>query len=131
MKKEYYLISVFLVVASMIFISGCLQETAEIHKLGDIISNPSLYNGKTVIIEGKFGGWGGNFTCNNENIVMNTKSDSIIYDDSGCLYMTKGVEVLYKEKEFYAMDPSNVGGNLTIKAVVSLIDGKPILGKLD
>jgi hypothetical protein len=38
---------------------------------------------------------------------------------------------LYKERELYPMDQSNIGGNLTIKAVVSLIDGKPILGKLD
>ena len=118
-----------------ILLFGCLQETVETHKLGDIISNPSLYDGKTVIIEGKFGGWGGNFACNNENIVLYTKSDSIIYDDSGCLYMiaraSSGIEILYKEKQLDPMDQSNIGGNITIKAVVSLIDGKPILGKLD
>lgn len=135
MKKEYYLAFGILVVAGIIFISGCLQETVETHKLGDIISNPSLYNGKTVIIEGKFGGWGGNFTCSNWDMAMYTLSDSIIYDDTGCLYMVaraaSGIEVLYKEKELYPMDQSNIGGNITIKAVVSLIDGKPILGKLD
>ena len=113
-----------------ILLFGCFQETVETHKLRDIISNPSLYNGKTVIIEGKFGGWGGNFTCNNE-AVLYTKSDSIIYDDTGCLYMTRGVEVLHIEKEFYAMDPNNVGGNITIKSIVSLIDGKPILGSIN
>ena len=135
MKKEYYAVFLFLVVASMILLSGCTQETAGTIKLGDIISNSSFYNGKTVIIDGKFGGWGGDFDCSNWDMAMYTKSDSIIYDDTGCLYMvargSSGIEVLYKEKELYPMDQSNLGGNIKIKAVVSLIDGKPILGKVD
>ena len=135
MKEECCFIFGILAVAGVILISGCLQETVETHKLGDIISNPSAYNGKTVIIEGKFGGWGGDFTCSNKDMAMYTLSDSIIYDDTGCLYMvaraSSGIEVLYKERELYPMDQSNICGNLTIKVVVSLIDGKPILGKLD
>jgi hypothetical protein len=131
MQKTIFLLGLLLI---GVFLFGCLQETVGTHILGDIISNPSLYSGKTVIIEGKFGGWGGNYACNNE-AVLYTKSDSIIYDDSGCLYMvaraSSGIEVLYKEKELDPMDQSNIGGNITIKAVVSLIDGKPILGKLD
>jgi len=45
--------------------------------------------------------------------------------------LASGIEILYKEKQLDPMDQSNIGGNITIKAVVSLIDGKPILGKLD
>lgn len=116
-----------------VFASGCLgEESPKTVKLGDIVANPNFYNGKTVIIEGKYGGWGGNFTCSN-NPVMATRSDSLIYDGDKCLYMiaraSSGIEILYKERELYPMDSSNIGGNLTIKAVVSLIDGKPILGK--
>jgi len=118
-----------------ILLFGCVKETVETHKIMDITSNPSLYNGKTVIIEGKFGGWGGNFSCGNADMAMETMSDSIIYDGSGCLYMVarvgSGIEVLYKEKELNPIDQSNIGGNITIKAVVSMIDGKPILWKLD
>ena len=136
MGKEFYLIFVFaILVASIILISGCLQETVKTIKLGDIISNPRLYDGKTVIIDGKFGGWGGDFACDNADMVLKTKSDPIIYDDTGCLYIvasaSNGIEVLYKEKQLDPMEQDNIGGAVTIKTVISLIDGKPILGKLD
>lgn len=129
MKRKYYLI--FGIVAILgIVISGCVQQEAkETPKMGDIISNPKLYEGKAVVIEGKFGGWSGSLPCDYSNMAMKTRSDTIIYDETGCLYMTGGVEVLYKEKELDPWNKTNVGGDIKIKAVVSLIDGKPILGK--
>lgn len=123
-----------LLLIGMLFF-GCSNGTAGTTKLGDIISNPGQYEGKTVTIDGRFGGWSGNSICNNADMAMYTKSDSMIYDDTGCLYMiargSNGIEVLYKEKELDPMDQSNLKGNIKIKAVVSLIDGKPILGKVD
>jgi hypothetical protein len=120
---------------AIIFISGCLgEESSKTVKLGDIIANPALYNGKTVIIEGKYGGWGGNITCSN-NPVMMTRSDSLIYDGDECLYMIassqNGIEILYKENELNPTNFDSIGTKIKIKAVVSLIDGKPILGKIE
>ena len=120
---------------AIIFISGCLgEESLKTVKLGDIIANPALYNGKTVIIEGKYGGWGGNITCSN-NPVMMTRSDSLIYDEDKCLYMVassqNGIEILYKENELTPTNFDSIGAKIRIKAVVSLIDGKPILGKTE
>lgn len=130
MRKKYYLVFVIIAVIGTIFISGCIQqEVKENPKIGDIVSNPNLYNGKTVAIGGKFGGWSGNLSCDYGNMTMKTRSDTIIYDETGCLYMTGNFTVLYKEKELDPWNRDNVGGNLTIKAVVSLINGKPILGK--
>lgn len=129
MEQKYYLIFLIIAVIGVIFISGCIQqEVKESSTIGEIISNPNLYEGKTVIIDGKFGGWSGNLSCDYENMAMKTRSDTIIYDETGCLYMSGELVVLYKEKELDPRDKDNVGGNLKIKAVVNLLDGKPILG---
>lgn len=58
---------------------------------------------------------------------MLTRSDQIIYDETGCLYMSGVKEVLYKEKELSPIDENSIGTPLKVKAIVRLIDGKPIL----
>lgn len=130
MKQRYFLIFGIIAIIGAIFISSCVREEAkEKPKIIDIISNPRLYEGKTVVVEGKFGGWSGGPVGCNKNLVGATRSDTLIYDDTSCLYMTGEFEVLYKEKELNPWDKTNVGGRLKIRAIVSLIDGKPILGK--
>ena len=86
-----------------------------------------MYDGETVVIDGRFGGWSGGLNCDYKNMAMKTRSDTIIYDKTGCLYMTGNVTVLYKEGELNPMNKTSIGTRLRIKAVVRLIDGKPIL----
>lgn len=121
-----------ILIISLSLLISCEKEgttAKENPTIEEIISNPELYEGKTVIIDGKFGGWSGNLPCDYENMVIRTRSDVIIYDETGCLYMTGDFEVLYKEKELDPGDKDNIGANLKIKAIVSLLEGKPILGQ--
>lgn len=94
-----------------------------------IMANPQEFIGKTVVLEGKFGGWGGELSCDYSNLAMKTKSDTILYDDTGCIYMTGELKILSQEKNLDPSDPSNIGSSLKVEGVVSLIDGKPILGQ--
>lgn len=99
-------------------------------KIIDIVSYPNIYEGKTVIIDGKFGGWSGTLPCCYEHMGGVTRSDVIIYDDTGCIYLTYNYEVLDKEKELDPWVQDNIGANLKIKTIVSLHDGKAYLGHL-
>ncbi len=97
----------------------------------EIIINPGLYEGQIVTIHGYFGGWGCGLNYNNdESPVSATKSDVGIYDSTGCLYITQDFDVVYKEKELDPTDRSNIGGEVIISGMISLIDGKPIIGSL-
>jgi hypothetical protein len=42
-----------------------------------------------------------------------------------------GIEILYKENELNPTNFDSIGAKIRIKAVVSLIDEKPILGKTE
>lgn len=130
MKGAYLFLTIFALVA-VIMIFGCTQtETgAKNLTIGDILSNPQLYQGKEVTLNGKYGGWGGG-QCNNTGaIAMKTRSDTIIYDDTGCIYMAVGeVKIISAAKELDPWDKSTYDTEIQIKAKVSLIDGKPILG---
>lgn len=124
MNKSIFVIILILVLALVVSgIAGC-PMAKEKPKIREIISNPKIYEGNTIVIEGKFGGWSGNLTCDYNKMVMKTRSDTIIYDETGCLYMTRGVKGL---KELDPANETNIGENLTILAIVGLIDGKPIL----
>ncbi|MBW2992929.1 hypothetical protein KY345_06995 [Candidatus Woesearchaeota archaeon] len=96
--------------------------------LGDIISNPKLYEGKTVVVEGTYGGWLGDLPCDYNKMVMMYKSDAIIYDSTGCLYVTVGAEYLDNEKGRLNPRTIDLGTKIKIRSVVSIVDGKPILG---
>ena len=120
-----------------VFASGCLGRQTPVNAtIADILANPAAYEGKTVVVGGQFGGWGGNFTCDNEgDMAMLTKSDAILYNGTSCIYMVARadgeVRYLYQEGNVSPTDRSTVGTRLTVQAQVSLIDGKPILGKVD
>jgi hypothetical protein len=111
---------------------GCGKEKTTLDEqptIAEIVTEPALYEGKTVIIDGKFGGWSHVPQCDDAHIVIRMRSDVMIYDETGCLYMTGDYEVLYNEKELNPWDKDNIGADLRIKALVSLIEGKPILGE--
>jgi hypothetical protein len=96
--------------------------------ISDIINNASEYEGKTVIIEGMYGGWIKK-GCDLSKSAHLTRSDKIIYDSTGCIYMTGGVEYIYKETEILSpADTSSIGRKIKIRATVILKEGKPILG---
>jgi len=98
-------------------------------EIGEIISYPNIYEGKIVIIDGKFGGWSGDLLCDYNNMAHRTRSDVIIYDETGCLYLTGNFEVLYNEKELDPGNNDNIDAKLKVRSEVNLLDGKPILGK--
>ena len=96
-------------------------------KIGEILKNPEEYNDKTVIIAGQYGGWRYN-GCDLEKTAMKTINDSMIYDETGCLYMSD-VEILSDQEYLSPYDEKMINQELTIKAKVELINGKIILTK--
>jgi hypothetical protein len=104
------------------------QQKIEATTIKDITINPQQYENKEIVIDGWYGGWDG-AQCNNiEKIAMRTKSDALIYDNTGCLYMCGDLEVLYKEKELNPSNNDNIGGKLKIRGTINLIEGKPCIG---
>jgi len=109
-------------------------------KIKEIISNPEKYLDETVTIDGYYGGWSGQvmelFPEQAGKIYIHTRSDQLIYDSSGYIYMdaSSGTEIQILEWEFDTMDPtdnSQIGSRLKIRSPVSVVEGKPILGKVD
>ena len=96
-------------------------------KIGDILDNPDKYDNKTVNIKGKFGGWNGNSTCDTNKTAMKNKTDSTIYDQTGCLYMTSKVLITGDQDSLRPLDKNALGKDITVKARVSLINDKIIL----
>ncbi len=107
------------------------KESNENLTIEEIVLNPESYYGKTVTLEGKYGGWSDNSLCDYENIAIKMRSDVFIYDETGCIYMTGDYQILYKEIELNPTDTSCLGSKIEIRAIVSLFDGKPILGDFE
>ena len=57
MQEKYYLICIFIITIIILIAVFPKAEFKRNPKIGDIVSNPMLYKGKTVILEGKYGGW--------------------------------------------------------------------------
>lgn len=97
-------------------------------KISDIVSNPLQYEGKLCVINGKYGGWSATpIKCDTENLGRISKSDYIIYDETGCIYVKGVLKYLYKEKELMPTDKECFGAKLTILAYVYLKEGKPVM----
>jgi hypothetical protein len=106
--------------------------TLEVAKpmIADIVSNPQYYEGKIMKFDAKYAG----FKCSEKNcekskIAMVSKSDVLIYDDSGCIYVKAGVDILSEGKILSPTDKDSYGAKITIEAKVVLINGKPIFDK--
>jgi len=138
MEKKYLpwlFVTILIIVAIFVFLpQEKIEDTdSKVTTIAEIISNPEAYEGKTVIIYGKYGGWSGD-ECPKDGLsssAMYTRSDAGIGDKTGCISMSArgGIEILYQEAEdLDPMQGKGVGTALKIKAVVSLIDGEPILG---
>jgi len=87
-------------------------------RTGSIIAEPEKYEGKEVMIKGKFIGW----SIPQHEIVtpMMTRSDWIVEDESGAIYVTK----LIPEP----LDPtSDVGRRVIVTGIVRLEEGKPYI----
>ena len=130
MKKVILILTILLTA----FVFGCSQTVKQTNqeikatKIIEIVNNPQLYEGKEVIIDGKFGGWGNSEICLNtyNKITSRTRSDVLIYDDSGCLYLGD-VEVI-EGKMSTGWNNETIGKPLIVKGKIVLIEGKPILG---
>ena len=98
-------------------------------KVGDIIKNPKLYEKKEVIINGKYGDPSDELeNCDLERTGSVNSLDALVYDETGCLYMTAGVKFLYNEKPVGSLY-DNYDFNITVKGMILLINGKPYIGK--
>ena len=96
--------------------------------IDEIIIHSSEYAGHVVIVDGYFGGWQIYSICNTDEIRPRTRSDILIYDSTGCIYLTGDYEVLQNENELNPMNGECYGAKLKVKALVSIIEEKPILG---
>ncbi|MDY6985906.1 MAG: hypothetical protein SVE93_05850 [Candidatus Thermoplasmatota archaeon] len=87
-------------------------------QIGSVIAEPEKYEGKEVMIKGKFTGW----SIPQHEIVtpMITRSDWIVEDETGAIYVTK----LNPEP----LDPaSDHGRKVIVSGVVRLEEGKPYM----
>ncbi|HJH31161.1 MAG TPA: hypothetical protein C5S50_03000 [Methanosarcinaceae archaeon] len=106
------------------------NNSIAILRIGEIITDPDLYEGKDVILKGKYGGWG---QC--EGVKMGTTgpplavsmSAVVIFDETGCIYF-EGVEWI---SERPISDPFNPAyETITIKGKVYLDKvGTPYISK--
>jgi hypothetical protein len=128
MKQKYYLIY-FIFLFTIVLINGCIQQAKENPTIGEIISNPTLYDGKTVTVEGKYGSWVCMNSCSNNPVTV-SKSDFLIYNGADCLYAHPQVEILYAEGELDPVNEESCGLNIKIKAKVTLVEGKPYLASI-
>lgn len=88
-------------------------------RIGDIIAEPQKYEGKEVMIKGRFMGW--SLPEEHEIVTpMITRSDWILDDESGAMYVTK----LNPEP----LDPmEDVGRKVIVSGIIRLQEGKPYL----
>ncbi|RLJ02914.1 MAG: hypothetical protein DRP11_02255 [Candidatus Aenigmatarchaeota archaeon] len=134
--KQYYpaIVAVIITVLVIILYLNLFWERPnENVKIRDIISNPEMYIGKEVVLNGMYGGWGSYPQCDFERMGMVTRSDYIIYDDTGCLYICascEGVEYIFKEGDVNPSDKNTYGTKIKVKAFVGSVEGKPVLGKV-
>jgi len=130
-KRNLFKVLIFFIILGifLILVNSFLKEKPkESPKIGEIVSNPKLYEGKVVILDGKYGGWSGNLPCDYGKLALETKSDVIIYDETGCIYMTGKVEILYHEGPLNPWSKESIGKRIKVRGKVKLINGKPILG---
>lgn len=101
-------------------------------RIGEIITDPDSYEGKDVILKGKYGGWG---HC--EGAKMGTTghplavSDSavVIFDETGCIYF-EGAEWISERPISHPGNPAYE--TISIKGKVYLDKvGTPYIGKLN
>ena len=99
-------------------------------RIGEIITDPDSYEGKDVILKGKYGGWG---HCEGAKMGITgyplAVSDSavVIFDETGCIYF-EGVEWISKRP---ISDPYNPAyETIAIKGKIYLDKlGTPYIGK--
>lgn len=97
--------------------------------VGQILENPANYNNKIVRITGNFGGWKGNEACDSEKMFMKTRQDTIVYDKTGCLYMTGGVKDANEQELLDPLNKPDLDRAIEVVGVVRVIDNKPILAR--
>jgi hypothetical protein len=129
--KNYVIISLLLAVLVLGCIGSQNQDGASTEKtitIGDIVANPSSYAGRTMALDAKYAGWSSVPNCDTSKIAMKTRSDILIYDDFGCIYVAAGeAEILAGGKKVDLMNKPADGTPVKVTAAVRLIDGKPIL----
>lgn len=135
MKQGYYLIIIFVLIAMSLLVVGNLIMKEKNIKIGEIISKPELFNGKKVFIEATFNGWEVPSNCDANKTKRDLRSDTIISDETGCIFMSSNVEIYKKSKgEFIKINNQldsnlDIGARIKVRGIISLIEGKPILGK--
>jgi len=64
------------------------KETVAPLTIGKITADPSAFEGKKIVLEGRFRGWNGK--CESSRPL--TRSDWILEDETGCIYVTGKVQ---------------------------------------
>ncbi len=106
------------------------NKSISIVRIGEIITDPDSYEGKDVILKGKYGGWGhceGAKMGTTEYPLALSMSAVVIFDETGCIYF-EGVEWI---SERPISDPFNPAYEIiTIKGKVYLDKvGTPYISK--
>ncbi len=130
-SRAYFLIGLILTILMLSLIGGCNHQGLNANpKIADIINHPLTYQGKTVTIECKYGGWtyGADIAVCDKGPQV-TKSDFCVYDETGCIYTGPNAEILNHEADINAASNKGIGTGLTIKGKVKLSSkGVPYIG---
>ncbi len=111
------------------------QESSLKLTVGEIVKNPSLYEDKIVIVQGKYGGWGMNEGSGEDPVCKHgpqvTESDYTIYDNSGCIYVDAYATIVEKSGKVNPFDRDTCGTAITVKGVVLISeeDNIPYIGR--
>ncbi len=129
--KYFIVILLFIgVIFGIIFLCQSYFGTNNINSLSsrnvslkDILLNYNAYvnSGQALILEGKNGGWGA-VECNSHGVKLGmiTRSDTLIYDNTGCMYVEGGL--------YPGVDQKFLNKSVKIEAKVVLDDNKnPLL----
>jgi hypothetical protein len=96
-----------------------------------ILENLANYKDKTIVLNAKFGGWGSEpKNCDTSKVAVKTKSDILIYDETGCLYES-GAQYLAPTSQPDPDNKKNIGMDITIKGTLKLLDDKPYIGPVE
>ena len=126
MYKISNIVCLLLVVSAVLWAVACASSpdaenkentTGSVITINAIKDNPDGYDGRTVLLTGRFKGWKG--AC--KEAPPRTRSDWIMADDTGCIYVTGSIP-----KGLSPMSPNDE--TVTLTGVVRLTDsGVPYL----
>lgn len=134
MRKCFKIIFVVLIWVFFVPLLSFSQESPLKLTIGEIIKKPLSYKNKTVLVEGKYGGWGMNEGAGKDPVCKHgpqvTKSDYTIYDSSGCIYVDAFATIIERSGELDPHSRDACGVPIAVKGVVLISekDNIPYIG---